>query len=78
MMKATLTWTGEQVRNAGLLYQNYEDRADVQYDDKVIGEVLHLASGYYQPRVPGIRGEDCPTAHSAMRKVVAMHRKYRA
>lgn len=76
---ATLTWTGEQVRNAGLLYQNYEDRADVRDDDgKVIGEILHLADGFYQPRVPGIRGKECATVDLAMRTVVDMHRRYRA
>jgi hypothetical protein len=72
-------WTGEQVRNAGLLYQNYENRAEV-FDDKntVIGEVLLLANGTYQPRVPGIRGDDCAAMHEAVDAVVDMHKRYRS
>ena len=75
----TLTWTGERVRNAGLLYQNYEDRAEVRDDDgNVIGEVLRLPNGYYQPRVPDLRGEDFKTATDAAAYVEYMHRRYRA
>jgi hypothetical protein len=75
----TLTWTGERARNMGLLYQNYEDRAEVRDDDgAVIGEVLRLANGQYQPRVPGIMDLDQPTATDAVARVEYMHRRYRS
>lgn len=76
---ATLVWTGERMRNAGLLYQNYEDRGVVRDDDgREIGEVLRLANGLYQPRVPGIRDFDQGTATDAVARVVYMHKRYRS
>lgn len=76
---ATVTWTGERVRHAGLLYQNYEDLGQVRDDCGIlIGEILRLPNGYYQPRVPGLRGDDKGTAVDALAYVVYMHKRYRS
>lgn len=75
----TLTWTGERMPNAGLLYQSYTNRGVVSDDDgTVIGEVLQLPSGMYQPRVPNLRGDDQATATDAMAHVEYMHKRFRA
>lgn len=76
---ASMTWTGERFNGRDLLLQNYANRAEVTDDSgNPIGEVLHLFDGKFQPRVPGIRGEDCASAVEAMHKVVQMHRRFRA
>ena len=65
--------------NAPLLYQSYDNRAEV-FDDEgtQIGEVLLLADGTYQPRVPGLMADARPTMDEAMDAVVDMHRRYRS
>jgi hypothetical protein len=74
----TITWTGQRMRGTGLLYQDYQDLANVTLEGRWIGEVLHLPNGYYRPRIDGIRGEDCSTPDSALREVAKLHKKFRS
>lgn len=74
-----MVWTGRRCTAPSLLYLSYNDLATVTDEDgRWIGEILHLPNGYYLPRVDGIRGDDCATADSALRKVVELHKKFRS
>lgn len=73
-----VTWTGESCRHSGLLYQDYQNRAEVRDagDGSLIGVILHLPNGYYRPTYSQIRGDDCMTADEAARAVVALMREF--
>lgn len=77
-MNATLTWTGQSMPNAGLLYQSYTDLGHVEDEQgRRIGEVLKTSAGF-DARVPGIKMGDFATEHEAVAAVVDGHERYRS
>lgn len=78
-MRTTMTWTGQCMTSASLLYESYLDLADVFLDGRRIGTVLHLADGYYKGSMDQISsGTKHATPDSAQREVVRLYKEFRA
>lgn len=78
-MSSTLTWTGQSMRNAGLLYQSYANLGVVRDESgREIGTVLELVNGRYLADIGGIRADnEQDTATDAHAMVDYLHAVYR-